>query len=149
MPKFNVHFELTEFAEDNSGIRIATDYSFWVPLIRYFLDEASEFEIHCREDERAAVKEILAEVKDAACSMQKRRECPYCQGHPKRRSKEFHPVPSVGRKREFKMVLCLPQSEWKRTVFIRTLRNRICRIRFEPTATGFFRRCPSCRNQCR
>lgn len=67
MPKFNVHFELTEFAEDNSGIRIATDYSFWVPLIRYFLDEASEFEIHCWEDERAAVEEILAEVKDAAC----------------------------------------------------------------------------------
>lgn len=67
MPKFNVHFELTEFAEACSGIHIAADYSFWVPLICYFLNEADEFEIRCWEDERAAVEEILAEVKDAAC----------------------------------------------------------------------------------
>ncbi|MGO1059231.1 hypothetical protein ACTL32_08900 [Planococcus sp. FY231025] len=67
VPKFNMHFELAKFAEASSGIHIAADYSFWVPLIRYFLNEADEFEIHCWEDEEAAVEEILVVVKDAAC----------------------------------------------------------------------------------
>lgn len=67
MKLYNIHSEITDFAEARSGIHIAADYSFWIPLIRYFLKEADEFEIHCWEDEQEAVEEIGAELQDAAC----------------------------------------------------------------------------------
>jgi hypothetical protein len=64
MTIYNMHFGITEFAEAASGIHIAADYSFWIPLIRYFLNEADEFEIHCWKDEKAAADQILAELPD-------------------------------------------------------------------------------------
>lgn len=62
MVEYNVHFDLTDLAESSEGIRLAADYSFWIPLIDYFLEDADVFEIHCWEDEQAAVDEIINEL---------------------------------------------------------------------------------------
>lgn len=63
----NIHMGITEFVESSNGFNMAPDYSFWVPVINCFLNEAENFEIHCWEDEQAAVDEILNGLPHMSC----------------------------------------------------------------------------------
>lgn len=67
MAKYNIHFDITAVTESREGYHFAADYSFWVPLIDYFLVEADAFEIHCWEDELETIEEILQELDGATC----------------------------------------------------------------------------------
>lgn len=67
MKRTNLHMELALLVESSNGFNKAEDYSFWIPLMELFLDEADEFEVHCWEDEQAAVDEWLDSFPHLAC----------------------------------------------------------------------------------
>ncbi|QHJ70962.1 hypothetical protein [Planococcus halotolerans] len=67
MLTYNMHFEITTYSDSVSGMHYAEDYSFWNPLIEYFLSGMDAFEIHCWEDEQAVVDEIINELSSAEC----------------------------------------------------------------------------------
>lgn len=64
MTIYNMHFEITTYSESGNGMHYAEDYSFWNPLLKYFLNGMDAFEIHCWEDEQAVVDEIIHELSD-------------------------------------------------------------------------------------
>ncbi|MGK7379775.1 hypothetical protein ACSFXN_18315 [Planococcus sp. 1R117A] len=106
MTTYNMHFEITTFIESNNGINFATDYSFWIPLIDYFLVEADAFEIHCWEDEQATVDEILNALNDAAC--RKEGSVLIVGGELTDRAKNFllsHPMNATGHLKWFSVFL--------------------------------------------
>lgn len=67
MPTYNMHFEITTYSDSDNGMHYAEDYSFWNPLIEYFLSGMDAFEIHCWKDEQAVVEEITRELIGVAC----------------------------------------------------------------------------------
>ncbi|ANU26703.1 hypothetical protein [Planococcus versutus] len=58
--KKQLHFELTEFADDREKERIpaTANYDYWLLLMEYFLAKSDTFEIHCWNEEFAVVNEI-------------------------------------------------------------------------------------------
>lgn len=57
--KENLHFELATYSLDGSAFRIPYDdnYDFWVPLMKYYLEQSDAIEIHCWNEETETVEE--------------------------------------------------------------------------------------------
>ena len=60
--KHNIHYELTSMADTPETFSYAEDYSFWIPMIEYFLAYADSFQIHCWKEETAKFVDIINEL---------------------------------------------------------------------------------------
>ncbi|TWT04444.1 hypothetical protein FQV26_16025 [Planococcus sp. CPCC 101016] len=60
--KTQLQFELTEFADNQASDRIPAigNYDYWLLLMEYFLAKSDTFEIHCFNEEAAAIEELTS-----------------------------------------------------------------------------------------
>lgn len=62
--KTQLQFELTEFADGRESERIPAigNYEYWLLLMEYFLAKSDLFEIHCFDEETAAIEELSSDL---------------------------------------------------------------------------------------
>jgi len=63
--KYQLHFTFPTFQTGHDGYTpILEDYSYWVPLMKHFIEKSDTVEIHCWSDEDEVIKETKALVKE-------------------------------------------------------------------------------------
>jgi hypothetical protein len=63
--KYQLHFTFPTFQTGHDGYTpIQEDYSYWVPLMKHFIEKSDTVEIHCWNDEDEVIKETKALVKE-------------------------------------------------------------------------------------
>lgn len=58
--KYLVHFEVLRGHKTKSGALIPISYTFWEPLLSYFINRCTDFRIECWMDEKAAIARAVA-----------------------------------------------------------------------------------------
>lgn len=62
--KTQLQFELTEFADGRESERIPAigNYAYWLLLMEYFLAKSDQFEVHCFDEDTAAIEELTSNL---------------------------------------------------------------------------------------
>lgn len=63
--KYQLHFTFSTYQIGRDGFtQIQEDYSYWVPLMKHFIEKSDTVEIHCWNEEDEVIKETKSLVKE-------------------------------------------------------------------------------------